>query len=42
MKKYDDKTKKRTYNNNINVEQSNIEIIDCDDWAWDQFVVIDN
>ena len=42
MKKYDDKTKKTTYNNNINVEQSNIEIIDCDDWAWDQFVEIDN
>ena len=41
MKKYDDKTKKTTHNNNINVEP-NIEIIEEENWAWDQFVVIDN
>ena len=37
MKKYDDKTKKTKHNNNIIVE-TKIDIIDCDDWAWDQFV----
>ena len=41
MKKYDNKMEKTKHNKNMKLEP-NIDIIDSDDWGWDQFVIIDN